>query len=100
MTRPAPEMILVIAAICRGQRIVAQTAIMGAIVSNLSLVLGICLVVGSWNQRMDNFPHHMAVVNARLLLITMVALVNVTLFVHYSDGRSPIALRASSHCPI
>lgn len=67
---------------------VVQTAVVGAILSNNLLVLGLCFIVAGWESDIDCFPRILAVTNARLQLIALGGLVAVSTLVSYGKGTS------------
>jgi Ca2+:H+ antiporter len=67
-----PEFFVVIFALKAGQRIVAQTAILGSILVNALLVLGLVILAGSWRERDRTMRFSVRLPNdaATLLMIT------------------------------
>jgi Ca2+:H+ antiporter len=67
-----PEFFVVVFALNAGQRIVAQTAILGSILVNALLVLGLVIVVGSLRERdhVMRFSPRLPTDTATLLMIT------------------------------
>jgi Ca2+:H+ antiporter len=67
-----PEFFVVVFALNAGQRIVAQTAILGSILVNALLVLGLVIVVGSLRERdhVMRFSKRLPTDTATLLMIT------------------------------
>lgn len=84
----APELIFSLVALALGEVTVVQTAVMGSILSNTLLVLGICFVAAAWDQDIDDLPRDVILTNSRLLLIALGSLVMVTTFVSYHAGES------------
>jgi Ca2+:H+ antiporter len=85
-----PEFFVVIFALNAGQRIVAQTAILGSILVNALLVLGLVIVVGSLRERdhVMRFSPRLPRDTATLLMITSFIVVLVGLADSAHDSAS------------
>ena len=64
----------------------AQTAVIGSILSNTLLVLGLCYLAATWDNDMEDFPQEVLLTNSRLLLIALGSLVTVASLVTYNNG--------------
>jgi Ca2+:H+ antiporter len=80
-------LIFSIAALATGKISVAQTAVIGSILSNTLLVLGLCYLAATWDGDMEDFPQEVLLTNSRLLLIALGSLVTVASLVTYNSGR-------------
>jgi Ca2+:H+ antiporter len=85
-----PEFFVVIFALNAGQRVVAQTAILGSILVNALLVLGLVIVVGSMRERdhVMRFSPRLPNDTATLLLISSFIIVLVGLADSSHDSAS------------
>jgi Ca2+:H+ antiporter len=85
-----PEFFVVIFALNAGQRVVAQTAILGSILVNALLVLGLVIVVGAMRERdhVMRFSPRLPNDTATLLLITSFIIVLVGLAEGSHDSAS------------
>jgi Ca2+:H+ antiporter len=85
-----PEFFVVIFALNAGQRVVAQTAILGSILVNALLVLGLVIVVGAMRERdhVMRFSPRLPNDTATLLLITSFIIVLVRLADSSHDSAS------------
>lgn len=86
MSSTAPELIFSIVALAYGKITVAQTAVIGATLSNNLLILGLCLLAATWEKDLDKLPVVLILTNFRLLLIALGSLVMVATFVSFSEG--------------
>jgi Ca2+:H+ antiporter len=75
-----------IAALATGKISVAQTAVVGSILSNTLLVLGLCHLAATWDSDMEDFPREVLLTTSRLLLIALGGLVTVASLVTYNTG--------------
>jgi Ca2+:H+ antiporter len=85
-----PEFFVVIFALNAGQRVVAQTAIIGSILVNALLVLGLVIIAGSWRERdhVMRFNPRLPNDTATLLLISSFIIVLVDLADSAHDSAS------------
>jgi Ca2+:H+ antiporter len=85
-----PELFVVIFALQKGQLIVAQTAIVGSILANAMLVLGIVIVVGARRSpgRVMRFSKRLPRDTTTLLLITVFIIVLLALSIGSKDPAS------------
>ncbi|HEV2981573.1 MAG TPA: hypothetical protein VGX51_09090, partial [Solirubrobacteraceae bacterium] len=85
-----PELFVVIFALKQGELVVAQTAIVGSILANALLVLGLTLVVGSQRapDRVMRFSKRLPNDTATLLLLTVFIIVLLALSLGAHDPAS------------
>jgi Ca2+:H+ antiporter len=85
-----PEFFVVVFALNAGEKIVAETAILGSILVNALLVLGLVLIVGSWREpdRIMRFSARLPNDTATLLLIASFIIVLVGLTDSANDAAS------------
>ena len=85
-----PELFVVIFALQKGELVVAQTAIIGSILANALLVLGLVIVVGAWRapDGVMRFSKRLPRDTATLLQVTVFIIVLLGLSVSSSDPAS------------
>src|SRR5881394_1556132 len=85
-----PELFVVIFALKKGELVVAQTAIIGSILANALLVLGLVIVVGAWRapDGVMRFSKRLPRDTATLLQVTVFIIVLLGLSVSSSDPAS------------
>ncbi len=85
-----PELFVVIFALQKGELVVAQTAIVGSILANALLVLGLVIVVGARRapDGMMRFSHRLPRDTATLLLVTVFIIVLLGLSLSSHDPAS------------
>ncbi|KIW21932.1 calcium/proton exchanger [Cladophialophora immunda] len=91
LRKASPEIIFAVIAVIKHESIIAQTAIVGAILCNLLLVVGSCFLIGSRpDQRGDfeDFPQLLAQTNSQLLMTGLGSLVIPTAYSAWSEDRS------------
>ncbi|KAL2221648.1 sodium/calcium transporter [Thermoascus aurantiacus ATCC 26904] len=88
----AVELIVAILALVDGQVVIVQTSLIGSMLSNLLLVMGMCFFFGGLNRLEQNFNVVVAQTAASLLALAVGSLVIPTAFHTWSDaGASGIA---------
>ncbi|KAI1760764.1 Calcium/proton exchanger [Hypoxylon sp. FL1150] len=99
----AVELIVAIIALADDQIKVVQTSLVGSILSNLLLVLGMCFFCGGINRREQFFNTTVAQTAASLLALAVGSLIIPTVFAHTDDLNSasivlsPDAIPSISH---
>src|SRR6202034_2444832 len=85
-----PELFVVIFALQKGELVVAQTAIIGSILANALLVLGLVIVVGAWRapDGMMRFSKRLPNDTATLLQVTVFIIVLLGLSLGSHDPAS------------
>src|SRR5436853_5445596 len=92
-----PEFFIVVFALSAGETVVAQTSLIGSLLSNALLVLGLVIVVGarSAEGRAMNFRTRLPMDTATLLLVSVFIIVITGLSVGSSDKASATSRRST-----
>ncbi len=85
----APEMIIAIFALNAGLQEVVKASIIGSILGNILLVMGLAMLVGGLKRPTQTFNPTAASVQSSMLLLAAVALVMPTVFQLVSGGGLP-----------
>ena len=85
----APEMIIAIFALNAGLQEVVKASIIGSILGNILLVMGLAMLVGGAKRKTQTFNPTAAAVQSSMLLLAAVALVMPTVFQLVSGGGLP-----------
>ena len=75
-----PEVVIVVLAIRAGLDDIARASIIGSVIGNILLVLGLSLVVGGWRNGAQTFSEKVAATNASMLILGVAGLGLPTLF--------------------
>jgi Ca2+:H+ antiporter len=75
-----PEVVIVVLAIHAGLDDIARASIIGSVIGNILLVLGLSLVVGGWKNGTQTFTERVASINASMLFLGVAGLGLPTLF--------------------
>jgi Ca2+:H+ antiporter len=75
-----PEVVIVVLAIRAGLDDIARASIIGSVIGNILLVLGLSLVVGGWRNGAQTFSEKVAATNASMLVLGVAGLGLPTLF--------------------
>lgn len=75
-----PEVVIVVLAIRAGLDDIARASIIGSVIGNILLVLGLSLVVGGWRNGAQTFSERVAATNASMLILGVAGLGLPTLF--------------------
>ncbi|HJS94453.1 MAG TPA: hypothetical protein VJ741_09330 [Solirubrobacteraceae bacterium] len=88
-----PEFFVVLFALQAGQKVVAETAILGSILSNALLVLGLVIIAGAWRAKdgVMRFNPRLPNDTATLLLVSSFIIVLIGLTRSAGDAASPDA---------
>lgn len=90
--RNAVEMIVAIIALAKGEVIIVQTSLVGSILSNLLLVMGMCFFFGGLRREEQFFNQTVAQTAASLLALAVASVIVPTAFDLWSDTtEAPIA---------
>ncbi|KAI1181589.1 Sodium/calcium exchanger protein-domain-containing protein, partial [Nemania serpens] len=81
----AVELIVAIIALIDNQVTVVQTSLVGSVLSNLLLVLGLCFLAGGFNRPEQYFNTTVAQTAASLLALAVASLIVPTIFSHTPD---------------
>ncbi|QSZ34384.1 hypothetical protein DSL72_005976 [Monilinia vaccinii-corymbosi] len=88
----AVEMIVAIIALAKGEVIIVQTSLVGSILSNLLLVMGMCFFFGGLRREEQYFNQTVAQTAASLLALAVASVIVPTAFDLWSDTtEAPIA---------
>jgi Ca2+:H+ antiporter len=75
-----PEVVIVVLAIQAGLDDIARASIIGSVIGNILLVLGLSLVIGGWKNGTQTFTERVASINASMLFLGVAGLGLPTLF--------------------
>lgn len=75
-----PEVVIVVLAIRAGLDDIARASIIGSVIGNVLLILGVSLVVGGWRNGVQRFNEKVAATNSSMLVLGVVGLGLPTLF--------------------
>ena len=75
-----PEVVIVILAINAGLDDIARASIIGSVIGNILLILGLSLVVGGWKNGVQSFNERVAATNSSMLILGVAGLGFPTLF--------------------
>jgi Ca2+:H+ antiporter len=83
-----PEIVIVILAINAGLEDIARASIIGSVIGNVLLILGLSLVVGGWRNGVQTFNERVAATNSSMLILGVAGLGLPTLFaaLHSADS--------------
>ncbi|HZP82334.1 MAG TPA: calcium/proton exchanger [Chthonomonadaceae bacterium] len=84
----AAELIIALVALNNGQIEVVKASIVGSIVGNILLVLGLSIFVGGLKYKVQSFNQDMAGMHATMLVMAVVSLMVPALFVRNVPGMS------------
>mmetsp|Transcript_4215 Transcript_4215/g.7860 ORF Transcript_4215/g.7860 Transcript_4215/m.7860 type:complete len:412 (+) Transcript_4215:122-1357(+) len=96
----AVEMIITIDAIKHGLCKIVQGGLIGSLLSNLLLVLGMAFVASGVMRKEQKFNVESATANSALLLLSAIGVTLPTLFAHMDDTDEDDTLRVSRMCSI
>ncbi len=75
-----PEVVIVVLTIRAGLDDIARASIIGSVIGNILLVLGLSLVVGGWQNGAQTFTERVAAMNSSMLILGVAGLGLPTLF--------------------
>ena len=75
-----PEVVIVVLAINAGLDDIARASIIGSVIGNILLILGLSLVVGGWKNGIQTFNERVAATNSSMLILGVAGLGCPTLF--------------------
>ena len=75
-----PELVILVLAIDAGLTDIARASIIGSVIGNVLLILGLALLLGGWRHGIQRFNERMAGTNASMLILAVVGLGLPTLF--------------------
>ncbi|KAI9732333.1 MAG: hypothetical protein M1834_001540 [Cirrosporium novae-zelandiae] len=91
----AVELIVAIIALVKGELTIVQTSLIGSMLSNLLLVMGMCFFFGGLNRLEQHFNITVAQTAASLLILAVGSLVIPTAFVSWSSAGKKGVLELS-----
>ncbi len=75
-----PEVVIVVLSIRAGLSDIARASIIGSVIGNVLLILGLSLVIGGWRNGLQTFNERVAAMNSSMLFLAVAALGLPTLF--------------------
>jgi Ca2+:H+ antiporter len=89
-----PEVVIVILAINAGLDDIARASIIGSVIGNVLLILGLSLIVGGWRNGIQTFNERVAATNSSMLILGVAGLGLPTLFaaLHSSDSADVLSV--------
>ncbi len=89
-----PEVVIVILAINAGLEDIARASIIGSVIGNILLILGLSLILGGWKNGIQTFNERVATTNSSMLILGVAGLGLPTLFAAlHSDGSVEVLSR-------
>lgn len=85
----AVELIVGVIALAKGEIIIVQTSLVGSMLSNLLLVMGMCFFFGGWNRTHQNFNTTVAQTAASLLALSVGSLIIPTAYTWGNTNFNP-----------
>jgi Ca2+:H+ antiporter len=86
-----PEIVIVVLAINAGLEDIARASIIGSVIGNILLILGLSLVVGGWKNGIQTFNARVAATNSSMLILGVAGLGLPTLFAAlHSSGSADV----------
>ena len=89
-----PEVVIVILAINAGLDDIARASIIGSVIGNVLLILGLSLIIGGWKNGMQTFNERVAATNSSMLILGVAGLGLPTLFaaLHSSESADVLSV--------
>jgi Ca2+:H+ antiporter len=81
------ELCFVLMAVARGESVIAQTALTGALISSCLMIFGTSLLFGGIRNARQYYPAIIARANAQLLVVSLVSISIPTAFRIWSEGE-------------
>ena len=93
-----PEIVIVILAINAGLDDIARASIIGSVIGNVLLILGLSLIVGGWRNGVQRFNERVAATNSSMLILGVAGLGLPTLFaaLHSSESADTLSIWTGS----
>ena len=85
-----PELVILVLAIDAGLSDIARASIIGSVIGNMLLILGLALLLGGWRHGIQRFNERMANTNASMLILAVVGLGVPTLFQALAHDASAV----------
>jgi Ca2+:H+ antiporter len=77
-----PEVVIVVLAINAGLADIARASIIGSVIGNVLMILGLSLLLGGWKHGPQRFNERLAATNSSMLILGVAGLGFPTLFAH------------------
>lgn len=90
-------MIVAIIALAKDEIVIVQTSLVGSMLSNLLLVMGMCFFFGGLNRLEQHFNPVVAQTAASLLALAMGSLIIPTAFHQWSEGVFILAVQEKTY---
>ena len=89
-----PEVVIVILAINAGLDDIARASIIGSVIGNVLLILGLSLIIGGWRNGIQSFNERVAATNSSMLVLGVAGLGLPTLFaaLHSSESADVLSV--------
>lgn len=87
-----PEVVIVVLAIDAGLADIARASIIGSVIGNVLLILGLSLVVGGARNGLQRFNERLAAINSSMLILAVAGLGLPTLFARINPSVHNVAL--------
>jgi Ca2+:H+ antiporter len=81
-----PELVIVVLAIDAGLADIARASIVGSVIGNVLMILGLSLVLGGWRYGPQRFNERLAATNSSMLILGVAGLGIPSLFAHLHPG--------------
>jgi Ca2+:H+ antiporter len=93
-----PELFIVVFALRAGEVVVAQTSILGSLLANALLVLGLAIVAGAWRSPQGLMRFHARLPNDTatllLLVVFMIAVLGASVLIHDPASDNAVTISA------
>jgi Ca2+:H+ antiporter len=89
-----PEVVIVVLAINAGLEDIARASIIGSVIGNVLLILGLSLIIGGWRHGIQSFNQRVAATNSSMLILGVAGLGLPTLFaaLHSSESADVLSI--------
>jgi len=89
-----PEVVIVVLAINAGLEDIARASIIGSVIGNVLLILGLSLIIGGWRHGIQTFNQRVAATNSSMLILGVAGLGLPTLFaaLHSSESADVLSV--------
>jgi Ca2+:H+ antiporter len=85
-----PEVVILVLAINAGLDDIARASIIGSVLGNIALILGLSLFLGGWRNGTQHFNEKLASTNASMLVLLVILLGIPTLFAQLNPETSSV----------
>ncbi len=87
-----PEVVILVLAINSGLLDIARASIIGSVIGNVLLILGLSLIIGGWRHGIQTFNQRLAAMNSSMLVFAVAGLGLPTLFITVHHSATDAAL--------